>query len=110
MLEIENRTPFAAALLPGLDQHGVEHAVVVVKGTFTLRVPGSVALAEAQTPVHLADVFHGDAGTSSVKYAADSTLTKPGTDVYVVGNAYNPGAAAAFVDVSLMVGAVISKV
>ena len=36
MFEIANETPFEVALLPGADKEGRDHAVVVLKGAFSL--------------------------------------------------------------------------
>jgi hypothetical protein len=81
--------------------------VVVIKGTFQWNAAGAVTLAEEQAPVLHADEFHGEPGLSSLRYAADVCLRKPGTDVVLVGQAYAPGGrAATHVDVGLRVGPV----
>ena len=36
MLELQNQTPFSAAIVPGLDKEGRDTVTVVVKGTFDL--------------------------------------------------------------------------
>jgi hypothetical protein len=109
MLEVRNRTPFAAGLMPGLDTAGVEHAIVVVKGTFAVRPSEPISVADEQTPIAWADVFHGEPGKSSIRYASDGALHKPGTDVYVVGSAHAPKHGVPFVDVGLRVGSAITK-
>jgi hypothetical protein len=80
--------------------------VVVIKATFQWNDAGAVTLAEEQLPVLHADVFHGEPGVSSLRYAAEVCLRKPGTDVALVGQAYAPGRGATQVDVGLRVGPV----
>lgn len=109
MLEVRNRSPFAANLLPGLDTAGVEHVVVVVKGTFTVTRGAPIAISEEQAPIELADVYGDEPGTSSLTYASDGALRKPGTDVYVVGTAHSPRGKSPYVDVGLGVGSFIRK-
>ena len=103
MLELRNRTPFAAALLPSLDQDGVDQLSVLVKATYRIEARGPLSIAEQQVPVHVADVRHGESETSSVKYESDSCPSKPGTDVVLVGKAYPPRGRATIADVSLQV-------
>lgn len=88
MLELQNRTPFAAAIVPGLDKTGLETLTVVLKGTFSV-VPGQteLAIAEEQGAIRLVDEFFGDPALSSVKYEGDAAPAKRGTDVVLVGHA-----------------------
>src|SRR5512137_799693 len=110
VLALKNRTRFATDLAPGLDAHGTEHAVVVVKGTFSAAPGKDLALAEEQLPVAWGDTFHGKVGQSSLRVAGDAALRKPGTDLYVVGAAKAAGRPATHVDVGLAVGSSIRKV
>jgi hypothetical protein len=88
MLELRNRTPFAAAIAPGLDREGRDTVTVLVKGTFALSARGrDLSVAEEQVKVAFADTFHGEPGRSSVKYEADGCPGKRGTDVVLVGHA-----------------------
>lgn len=105
MLEIRNKTPFVAAIVPGLDKHGSENVTVVVKGTYRLQGRGPLKVAPEQEPIHHADVFHGEPGQSSIRYEADACPAKKGTDVVLVGHAVAPRAVP-HVDVSLSVGPV----
>ena len=104
MLELRNRTPFPAAIVPGLDRDGRETVTVVVKGTFDLgRRGGEPPISERQVPIAHADAHAGEPGASSIKYEADSCPAKRGTDVVLVGQAYSPRPVAA-VDVRLAAG------
>lgn len=89
MLQLRNRSPFAAQIFPLCDREGVETLVVVVKGTFTIGSPATVA--DEQRPLVLADEYWGDPETTSLAAASDAHLPKPGTDVVVVGEACAPG-------------------
>jgi hypothetical protein len=106
MLELRNKTPFAAAILPGLDKTGRDDVTVVVKGTFGLVTRTQVLpIAEAQVPIAYADEWAGEPGVSSIRREADVCPTKPATDVLLLGHAYAPSGRASAVDVSLAVGA-----
>lgn len=103
MLDLRNRTPFAAALLPNLDRDGADQLSVLVKATYGFGPNGRLAIAEQQVPVHFADVPNGDGAASSAKVESDACPTKPGTDVVLVGKAYPPNGHATTVDVCLQV-------
>jgi hypothetical protein len=86
MLQLQNRTPFAATLNVLPDREGVQTLYVVVKATFTL-IP-TPQVAPTQVPPVLADQPWDDG--ASVRYASEVHLGKPGTDVVVVGSACAP--------------------
>lgn len=85
MLQLRNDTPLAAAMAVFPDERGVETVYAVVKGTLALG--GGPALAAKQVPVAPADVYWGEPGVSSLRYASELHLAKPGTDVVLVGTA-----------------------
>ena len=106
MLQLDNRTSYAAerALLADLD--GSEIWVVAVKATFDLSSGRPVVAAE-QVPVCLVDEYNGKPGESSLKYESDLVYRKPGTDVVVNGHAYAPnGKKAKRLDATVQVGPV----
>ncbi len=88
MLQLANRSPFQASLAAFPDADGIDALVVVVKATFDLAA--EPALATEQVPVKAADEYFGEPGLSSLRYAAELQLAKPGTDVVVVGSAHAP--------------------
>ena len=103
MLQLENRTPFAADmnLLP--DEQGVDTVYLVVKASF--QIGHKLTLADEQAPMRQADVFYGDPETTSIRYASDVHLGKPGTDVIMNGLASAPeGQPVTELDVSLRLG------
>jgi hypothetical protein len=107
MLAIKNRTPFAAAIVPGLDKDDFDTATVVVKGTFVLGAGArTLAVAEEQDPITYGDEHFGDPASSSVKRESDTCPTKRGTDVVLTGHAYAPRGKAKTVDVLLAAGPV----
>lgn len=85
MLQLKNLSPFAPAISIFPNRDGIDTLYVVVKGTFTLWP--SVELAEQQLPPQRADEYWGDPDRSSLKYASELHLGKPGTDVALVGSA-----------------------
>jgi hypothetical protein len=88
MLQLANRSPFQASLAAFPDADGIDALVVVVKATFDLAA--EPALATEQVPVKAADEYFSEPGLSSLRYAAELQLAKPGTDVVVVGSAHAP--------------------
>jgi hypothetical protein len=89
MLQLENKTPFAASIAVLPDREGIDTLYVIVKATVTL-LP-KLALAPVQLPPVLADRYYGDPENSSLEFVSDMHIGKPGTDVLVVGHARAPG-------------------
>lgn len=109
MLQLQNETPFKAQLAVFPDARGIDTAYVTVKGTFTLdRRP---VPAEKQEPVRLKDECWGEPATSSVRWAGEVHLSKPGTDVVLNGHARAPdGRRVPQLDVALSVGSRVQTV
>src|ERR1700676_5487110 len=89
MLQLENKTPFAATIAVFPDREGIDTLYVIVKATVTL-LP-KLALAPAQLPPVLADTYYRDPENSSLEFVSDMHIGKPGTDVLLVGQARAPG-------------------
>jgi hypothetical protein len=103
MLQLKNNSPFNASIAIFPNERGVDSLYLAVKGTFVLGA--SVTIAEQQVPVRMADEFWGEPGQSSLKYAAEVHLTKPATDIVVLGAAHSPdGTPVTSVDVTVQVG------
>lgn len=103
MLAIRNRTPFAAAIVPGLDREGYDTATLIVKGTFEIAAGRPPRLADEQQPILHADEHHGEPGASSVRRESDACPRKPGADVVLVGHAWSRRRVESL-DVALAVG------
>lgn len=102
MLQLKNETPFAANVAVFPDVGGIDTLYVTIKGTFTLTP--AVEIVPEKQPILLADEFWGEPGQSSIKYASEVHLTKPSTDVVLVGSAWAPrGRPVKRLDVSLAV-------
>jgi hypothetical protein len=109
MLQLQNKTPFAAdfALLPNED--GIDSLYVNVKATF--KIGQQWSLADEQVPPVLADEFWGETGDSSIKYPSDVHIGKPTTDIIMLGCAFSPnGQNVQQLDVNLKVGKVAKTV
>ncbi len=104
MLDLINQTPFAVAMLPALDKDGAEYLVVVAKATFALSSQHGARVADEQVPIALADVHHGDPLTTSLRYASDGAIRKPGVDVVVAGAAFGSASGISMLDVELRIG------
>jgi hypothetical protein len=103
MLQFKNGTPFQGTIYLMPDTEGIETLYTVVKATLVLGE--RLSIAEKQLPVTPADVYLGEPGKSSIKTPSDVSLTKPATDVLLLGTAYAPrGRPTTQVDVSLTAG------
>lgn len=104
MWELANRTPFAAERGWVRDRDGAEVWLVAVKATFDIKPGGTTAISADQPPVLRVPQYH-DGPAGSVKYDVDLVLTKPTTDVLVVGHACAPeGQLVTQMDVGVRVG------
>lgn len=105
MLELDNRTPFEAALVPGTDKEGIDTVSAALKATFRIEVGVTEPeVAEEQVPLVWADEFRGEPGETSLLYEADTVPTKPSTDVVILGHVYAQGGWSRSMDVALRVG------
>jgi hypothetical protein len=89
MLQMINRSPFTPCVNVLADREGVDTLYVVTRGTFVLG-SGLEPAAEQPPPVS-GDVYWGEPGASSLKYASEVHTGKRGTDVVLVGSAHAPG-------------------
>lgn len=103
MFDLDNKSRFAATLLPTMEVDGGEAVLVIVKGAYTLK-GGRAHLAEEQVPPVMADQYFGEPGESSLRYASDLAPEKRGTDVVLIGSAYPPSGQATELDVILEAG------
>lgn len=91
MLQLKNNTPFSSALIPNVNKQGNNFILVVIKATFNINPEvASVSIADEQQKILYEDVFYGEPGTSSIKYEADTALTKNAVDFVVNGHVYAP--------------------
>jgi hypothetical protein len=88
MLQLNNQSRFVPVVQVLPDRDAVDTLYVVVRGTFTLAP--APELGAQQPPPRSADVYWGEPGASSLKYAADIHVGKVGTDVALVGSAHAP--------------------
>jgi hypothetical protein len=86
MLQLENQTPFKAALALFPDRTGIDTLYVAIKATLTLSP--QLVLAPEQVPVIVADEYYGEPATSSLKATTEMHIGKTGTDVLFVGQAW----------------------
>lgn len=88
---VANTTGMPADLCVQIDKHGRDHCVVVVKGTFVTDARGQLRLAAKQRPLVYTDEHYGDPAGTCVRNEGEFALSKPLTDVLVVGQAVAPG-------------------
>ncbi|MDM8542943.1 DUF2169 domain-containing protein [Desulfococcaceae bacterium HSG9] len=110
MWQLTNNTPFAAERTFVRDKDGAEVWVVAVKGTFIINKNGTNKLADDQVDVCAVPEYFGEPGQSGLRYESDLVLTKPGTDIILLGHAYAPqGNPLPWIDVIIKVGS-LSKI
>jgi hypothetical protein len=109
-MQLMNVTPFAAAVVSGVDATGAETATLVVKGTFDLSGAEAPTVCEEQDPIVWADEYSGEPGASSVSYEADVALFKPAADAVLLADAWPRSASDRSVDVSFEVGRASKRV
>jgi hypothetical protein len=103
MLQLHNQTSYETALGVFCDPKGVDTAYIVIKATFRLEDP--LQSADEVLPIFYSDDYWGDPAKTSIRYPADMTLKKSGTDVILVGSAYAPhGEPVTEMEVSLRIG------
>lgn len=107
MLQVDNRTPFNAALAVFADARGVETAYLAVKAAFQI-TPEGLRPTARPVPLLPGDVYWGDPALTGLRAAGELTLTKPATDVVVLGSAVARGEGVRAMPVSLRVGPVAS--
>jgi hypothetical protein len=88
VLQLQNDTPFKAAIVVFPDRAGIDTLYVIVKASVNLRP--NLLLSETQVPVTMADEYYGDPATSSIRCASDVHIGKSGTDVVLIGSAWSP--------------------
>jgi len=86
VLQLENKTPFKAAIAVLPDRAGIDTLYVIVKATVTIRP--TLSLAKEQVPVTLADEYYGDRAATSLRYGSEMHIGKKGTDVILIGSAW----------------------
>jgi hypothetical protein len=89
MLQLHNTTPFTPAIFLFPNEKGVDTLYVALKATFEVR-DKVLVVAQDQRELVMGDEYWGKAGQSSLKYAGEAHLLKPGTDVLLVGAAHAP--------------------
>lgn len=93
-MEFRNHTPFPALAFDGLDQHGQEFHVVVVRQTLDI-TPAGLVYADEQAPLCEVDEWLGESNRSPLYQESDLCQYKPRCDVVVHGTAHAPGGKAA---------------
>ena len=88
MLQLDNKTPFTATIAVLPSASGIDTLYVIIKGTSTLRP--HLAKAEEQLPPTMADTYYGEPAQTSLKLPTEMHLSKPGTDVLLIGQAWAP--------------------
>jgi hypothetical protein len=95
MPNLENLTRFQAVSLPSMNQEGEELLLICVAGRFDLPPAGRPSNeppkpSEEQRPPVMEDVYWGEPGASSLRYEGQTAYHRPGTDIYVSGQAWAP--------------------
>lgn len=109
-MRFENHTPFTHAWLVLLDKQAAERLIVVLKATYAITEDGRLELAKKQELIRPVDEFHGEPGTSSIRYEVELGPAKPATDVVLVGSAVARQPGVTEMDTALRVGPLFKRV
>ncbi len=110
VMQIENRTPFAAEAMPASGPEERPVVTVIVKATIAIEADASLRIAAEQLPIFFGDEPYDPVKGGSMKFESDIAPFKPQADIVLVGTAYAPdGVAARQVETSLRVGKRIKK-
>lgn len=93
MLQITNQTPFSPALGVFTNPDGVDCVYGMLRATFTIS-GNEVHPSLDQLPVVPVDEYWGEPELTSLRSAGEMTLSKPATDILMLGHAYAPGGTA----------------
>ncbi|WP_111642044.1 DUF2169 family type VI secretion system accessory protein [Marinimicrobium alkaliphilum] len=103
MVELSNKTPFAAHYLLLPDTRGVDTLFVNVAARF--HIGAQWVLCETPAELLTEDCYWGEPGQSSLRQPLDTHTGKLATDIAIAGNAWAPGAKpVGRIDVSARVG------
>lgn len=106
MMHLINQTSFKVVALPMVCHEDDHHVVVIIKGSFDTGDSDKGAMvSEKQAEICLEDVYWGEPGKFSLKYETDTAISKPGTDVVLIGKARSQRGQVKQLDVNLSVGA-----
>jgi len=105
MLQLQNNTSFAADMALFPNEEAIDTLYIIVKASFDIGQQWT--LSDEQRPPVVGDVYWGEPGTSSIKYASDYHIGKPYSDIIMLGDAFAPAAQEVTqLDVGLNVGQV----
>ncbi|CAN5421278.1 DUF2169 domain-containing protein [soil metagenome] len=107
MLQVDNRTPFNAALAVFANPRGVETAYIAIKAAFDI-TPSGLEPTFKPIPLLPGDVYWGDPATTGIRAAGELTLSKPATDIVVLGHAIAPRDGTRAMAISMRIGPVAS--
>lgn len=103
MLQLHNSTPFAADIAIFPNERGIDTLYTIVKATFD--VGSQLTLAQPQDPLVSKDEYRAEPQYSSLLKTSDYHLSKPGTDVLIIGDCLAPeGKPTRSCDVEVRVG------
>ncbi len=89
MLQLHNRTPFAANMALFPNEEAIDTLYLLVKATFIIGKQWT--LADEQLPPLEGDEYWGEPGESSIKQASDYHIGKLSSDIIMLGHAFAPG-------------------
>lgn len=92
---IDNLTPFGADTAFGYDLDDTQMVVLCVAGRFRMPPAGKIhdgplQVLDEQLPPAMADQHWADPAASSLRYAGQGVVLRPGADIYLQGSAWAP--------------------
>jgi len=103
MLEIINKSPFAANLYPGFDKDGKHQLTCVIKAGFEFNDQGQLQFMDALPNIEEIDRFNGKRNQSSLLATSEIMAFKPHNEIILYGTAQVPRSDSIITEVSIRI-------
>lgn len=101
MVELDNRSAWAAGLYPGWSPKAERQMTLVFKASFAFDAKGTLIPMVPSLPIEETDRYCGEPGKSSLAAAGETVPFKQGGELLLFGTAHPPKADATVTEVSL---------
>ncbi len=101
MLELDNRSAWAAGLYPGWSLKAERQMTLAFKACFAFDAKGQLTPVEPTPVIEETDRYYGEPGQSSLAAAGETVPFKQGSELLLFGTAHPPKAEATVAEVSV---------
>ncbi|KPJ67535.1 MAG: hypothetical protein AMJ43_04610 [Coxiella sp. DG_40] len=103
MLEIINKSPFAANLYPGFDKDGKHQLTCVIKAGFKFNDQGQLQIMDVSPNIEEIDRFNGKRNQSSLLATSEIMPFKPRNEIILYGTAQVPSSDSIVTEASIRI-------